>query len=312
MDLEKKSIERIKLASEMSLHHYSLPLVCTYSGGKDSDVMLELFKRSGIPFEVHHSHTTADSPQTVRHIRETFRELELNGIKCDIDYHIQPDGRRVTMWNLIPKKLMPPSRIARYCCSELKETGCRNRMIATGVRWAESTQRKTREPFEALGSKKKNKIVVPDEEMLLSDNDVCRKLFEQCELKAKTVVNPIIDWLDKDIWDFYWNECKTHNPLYKMGYLRVGCIGCPVAGKKRWKEFADFPRYKKAYVRAFDRMLEKRKSDGLLTQKWKTGEEVFLWWMEDDTIPGQMSFGDFPEIMPEVDEKTGVSGGTKW
>lgn len=34
MDLEKKSIERIKLASEMSLQHYALPLVCTYSGGE--------------------------------------------------------------------------------------------------------------------------------------------------------------------------------------------------------------------------------------------------------------------------------------
>lgn len=36
MDLEHKAIERIKMASEMSLHHYGQPLVCTYSGGKDS------------------------------------------------------------------------------------------------------------------------------------------------------------------------------------------------------------------------------------------------------------------------------------
>ena len=38
-DKEQKSIQRIKMASEMSLHHYGKPLVCTYSGGKDSDVM---------------------------------------------------------------------------------------------------------------------------------------------------------------------------------------------------------------------------------------------------------------------------------
>ncbi len=62
MDLERKGIERIRLASDMSLSHYKRPLVCTYSGGKDSDVMLELFKRSGVPFEVHNSHTTADAP----------------------------------------------------------------------------------------------------------------------------------------------------------------------------------------------------------------------------------------------------------
>ena len=47
---EHKSIERIKTASEISLRHYGKPLVCTYSGGKDSDVLLELFKRSGVPF----------------------------------------------------------------------------------------------------------------------------------------------------------------------------------------------------------------------------------------------------------------------
>ena len=62
MDLEQKAIERIKLASEMSIHHYQKPLVCTYSGGKDSDVMLELFKRSGITYEMYNSHTTADAP----------------------------------------------------------------------------------------------------------------------------------------------------------------------------------------------------------------------------------------------------------
>lgn len=37
MDLEQKAIERIRMASEMSLHHYGEPLVCTYSGGKDNE-----------------------------------------------------------------------------------------------------------------------------------------------------------------------------------------------------------------------------------------------------------------------------------
>lgn len=50
MDLEQKAIKRIQFASELSLKHYNKPLVCTYSGGKDSDVMLELFRRAGIPF----------------------------------------------------------------------------------------------------------------------------------------------------------------------------------------------------------------------------------------------------------------------
>lgn len=292
MDKEQKAIERIKTASEMSLHHYGQPLVCTYSGGKDSDVMLELFKRSGVPFEVRNSHTTVDAPPTVYHIRKKFRELELQGIKCNIDYHDQPDGSRVTMWNLIVKKGMPPTRRVRYCCSELKESSNAGRMIATGVRWAESISRREREAYEVLGASKRERVNVSDEMILVNDNYERRKLFEKCELKAETVVNPIIDWEDRDIWEFIRGENVEYNPLYDCGYSRVGCIGCPMASKMRWKEFSDFPRYKQAYIHVFARMLEARKVKGL-GSRWKTGYDVFMWWMEDKNIDGQITLDEY-------------------
>lgn len=290
MDKEQKAIERIKMASEMSLHHYGKPLVCTYSGGKDSDVMLELFKRSGIPFEVHNSHTTADAPQTVRHIKKKFTKLEQQGISCTIEKPTY-QGEQTSMWKLIPQKLMPPTRIARYCCSVLKETGCKNRYIATGVRWDESTQRATRTEFEKIGHKKSDKEIFTSL-MLMNDNDKRRRMTELCMQKNKMVVNPIIDWTHSDVWEFINSEHIETCELYKCGYDRVGCIGCPMASKKRYKEFADFPEYKKLYIHAFERMLEERKSRGKKS-KWKTGEEVFLWWMEDENIPGQMSIEDF-------------------
>ncbi len=135
MDLEQTAIERLRMASEMSLRLYKQPLVITYSGGKDSDVLLHLAGAAGIPYEVLHSLTTADAPETVWHVRETFRRLELAGVPCDIDKHKQPDGTYMTMWRLIPLKLVPPTRIMRYCCAALKETSGRGRWIATGVRW---------------------------------------------------------------------------------------------------------------------------------------------------------------------------------
>lgn len=52
MDNEKRAIELIEMASEMSERYYKKPIVCTYSGGKDSDVLVELFLRSGVEFEV--------------------------------------------------------------------------------------------------------------------------------------------------------------------------------------------------------------------------------------------------------------------
>lgn len=270
----------------MSLHHYGQPLVCTYSGGKDSDVMLELFKRSGIPFEAHNSHTTVDAPPTVYHIRKKFRELEEKGINAKIEMPTYKN-KPVTMWSLIPQKGMPPSRLMRYCCSVLKETGCANRFIATGVRWDESNARLGRAEYETIASSKKEKILISDEIMLMNDNSDKRKMTEHCMKKNKMVVNPIIDWKHRDIWDFIQSEHIDYNHLYDCGYKRVGCIGCPMAGKGRWKEFSDFPTYQRAYIRAFDKMLITLKSKGAVP-KWKSGYDVFLWWMEDKNVEGQM------------------------
>ena len=75
MDMEHTAIERLKAASEMSLTFYQQPLIITTSGGKDSDICLELARRSGIHYEVMHNHTTADAPQTVYHVREQFLSL---------------------------------------------------------------------------------------------------------------------------------------------------------------------------------------------------------------------------------------------
>lgn len=285
MDLEQKAIERIKMASEMSLQHYGLPLIITTSGGKDSDVCLELAKRSGVPYEVQHSLTTADAPQTIYHIRQQFRELELQGIKCTINLPIYR-GQRTSMWKLIPAKQMPPTRLMRYCCEVLKERAASNRLITTGVRWDESNARRNRGVLESIGRKKENKIV------LMNDNDEKRQLMERCQLKAKIVCNPIIDWKTSDVWNYIKAEHFCINPLYYCGFDRVGCIGCPMVDKKRYFEFRIFPQYEQNYIRAFDRMLLERERVGK-TSDWKTGEDVFRWWMEED--PNQIRFEDVME-----------------
>ena len=279
MDKEQKAIARIRLASAMSERYYKKPVLLCYSGGKDSDVLLELAKRSGINFEVQHSLTTVDMPQTVYHVKDVFYGLENQGIKCDIN------KSKMSMWKLIVHKKYPPTRLARYCCEYLKEQAGHNRHILTGVRWAESVKRKERGIFEDINKSKK--IV------LQNDNDDKRALTERCQMQAKTVTNPIIDWTDEEIADYLRHEKIDVNPLYCQGYNRIGCIGCPMAGRKmRLKEFADFPAYKKAYIRAFDKMIDARKSSGLgVNEKWTSGRGVFEWWMENpDYIDGQMSF----------------------
>lgn len=65
-DLEQTAIERLRAASDMSLRLFEKLLVITYSGGKDSDVLLHLARASDIPFEVLHSLTTADAPEEIK------------------------------------------------------------------------------------------------------------------------------------------------------------------------------------------------------------------------------------------------------
>lgn len=273
------------MVSEMSLRLYGRPLVAD-SGGKDSEVCREIARRAGIPFEIHHNLTTADAPQTIYYVRDIFCRLELEGITCCVNYPIYK-GQRVTMWSLIPMKKFPPTRLQRYCCQICKENSCRDRFITTGVRWAESVKRKnSRGVFENFVSDPSKKIIL--------NNDKQRMLFENCTLKGKRICNPIVDWRDSDVWEYIRSERLEINPLYDMGFYRVGCLGCPIAGKNRWTEFRLFPTYERAYIRAFGKMLEAIRAGGRKT-KWKTAGDVFVWWMENQNVEGQMSLSDITE-----------------
>jgi phosphoadenosine phosphosulfate reductase len=74
------------------------------------------------------------------------------------------------MWNLIPKKLMPPTRLVRYCCDNLKESGGTGRITVTGVRWAESTNRKRNQGIVTFADKRaaKNSNLVENKDFSLT------------------------------------------------------------------------------------------------------------------------------------------------
>lgn len=126
--------------------------------------------------------------------------------------------------------------------------------------------------------------------MLVNDNDDSRRMVEQCYKRHKTTVNPIIDWTDAEVWEFIRVENIKYCGLYDCGFQRLGCIGCPMAGKHtREKEFLMWPKYLDSYVRSFNAMLLERKRRGK-ENNWGTGLDVFRWWMEYDILPGQISF----------------------
>ena len=124
-------------------------------------------------------------------------------------------------------------------------------------------------------------------------------MVESCYKRHKTTLNPIIEWTDDDVWEFIKGEKIPYCELYDEGWQRLGCIGCPMASKHgREKEFLRWPKYKGAYLRAFDKMLKKRDEKGLLDSTWrlKTATDIFNWWMEYDILPGQMDLFEEEEL----------------
>ena len=199
-----------------------------YSGGKDSDCIKILAQLAGVKFETVHNLTTVDAPETVRYIKSQ------PDVRISRSY--DRDGKPVTMWNLIVRKGTPPLRTSRYCCSELKEPGGTGKIVVTGVRWAESTRRKQSADVVKFIGKPKGTQKIAEELgadyrttrqggiVLNDDNDINRRMVEHCYRTRKTMVNPIADWTDEDVWEFLNHYGCKSNPLYECGFKRIGCI----------------------------------------------------------------------------------------
>lgn len=116
--------------------------------------------------------------------------------------------------------------------------------------------------------------------MLNNDNEESRKMVEQCYKLSKTVINPIIDWDDGDVWEFIHEYNIPYCKLYDEGFKRLGCIGCPMAPRQmRQREFDWWPKFKEMYIRAFDKVVKRMHERGRVTE-WETGEDMFEWWMK--------------------------------
>lgn len=301
----KTSIERLKAFEPRNGEGYYL----AFSGGKDSVVCKALMDMAGVKYDATYRVTSVDPPELVRFIKEKHPD-----VKREIPH--DKDGKPVTMWNLIPREMCPPTRIRRYCCRALKEDGGDGRKTVTGVRWAESPRRKEGQGLvTVMGKTAGTELSKVDGfsqtrqggVVLVNDNDDNRMMVEQCYKRHKTNVNPIIDWEDSDVWDFIHSENIPYCELYDEGWHRLGCIGCPMATTRtREKNFLRWPKYKDAYLRAFSKMLERRRERHEQSPSrpvWKQGGvaindatplDVFNWWMEYDILPGQIDL--FEEV----------------
>lgn len=249
------SIERIKQIEPRGGSWY-----LAFSGGKDSCVIKALCDMAGVKYDAHYRVSSVDPPELIRFIKEKHPDVTF-------DFPRDKDGKVITMWNLIPKKHMPPTRMVRYCCQYLKEDGGEGRDKITGVRWAESVRRKNNRSGLEIEDGHKDRTKLDPDNM---DEDMVR----YCMQSKGFVLNPIIDWSTDEVWEFIHRYNIPYCELYDQGFKRLGCIGCPMATpKEKEREFKRYPKFKEAYIRAFDRMI-KAQIEGGGTPKRKRDE---LW-----------------------------------
>lgn len=276
------AIQRLKTFEPPEGYHVA------FSGGKDSQCIYHLCQMAGVKFRAVYRVTSVDPPELIYFIREHYPDVIF-------DVPHDANGKRISMWSLIVENKMPPLRRVRYCCAQLKETAGVGEVTVTGVRWAESARRKVNHGVADIRGKPKttkkraedmrvNYAISKSGALVMNDdNDESRRLVEQCFRTQKTMLNPIVDWTDDEVWEFINEIAKVpHCRLYDEGFTRIGCIGCPLGGRKQQlRDFERYPKFRALYVRAFDRMLERSRKIGVPRYRWETGEDVMEWWLRD-------------------------------
>ena len=217
-ELQRKIDGSIRLLQAIQKAHPDDTIEVAYSGGKDSDVILQLAKEAGINYRAIYKNTTIDPPGTIAHVRAMGVEVR------------QPTK---SFFKLVQEKGLP-SRYARFCCQVLKEYKILDVCIL-GVRRAESTKRAKMytEPTECrfYGSK----------------NNHVEQVYPILEWSDDDVRDFIID-RGITLAPLYYTDGELHIER------RLGCIGCPLASKaKRLETLRQYPNIVKAYAIALQR-----------------------------------------------------------
>lgn len=187
----------------------------SYSGGKDSDVILRLAQMAGIKHVAIHKRTTIDPAGTLQHAIENKAVI------------IQPQKN---FFEIIQQHGFPTRR-ARFCCGYLKEYKVLETAVH-GIRVTESRKRAEiyKEPqICRVYGNKKNRVEVFLPILDWTNKDV-KEFVEQENIKCHNL---------------YYDERGMFNPKQ-----RLGCICCPLQSQGRLvKDFKQHPQFVKAYIK---------------------------------------------------------------
>lgn len=212
-ELQHKIDRAIKLIQTAAPKNGS-PIEVAYSGGKDSDVILQLTKEAGVNYRAIYKNTTIDPPGTVKHAKEMGAEV------------LMP---KKSFFEIIEETGLP-TRFARICCRYLKEYKVLDKCIV-GVRKAESRKRAQRykEPTQCRVYSKTEKVEQIMPILDWTDDDVLAFVTDR-----GIKLHPL-----------YYDKGGQIN-IKK----RLGCMICPLMSeKKRIERLKQYPRFVRLMAR---------------------------------------------------------------
>ena len=196
--------------------------LASFSGGKDSQVVLDLCTRA-IPsteFEVIYSDTGYELPPSLKlydQIQQHYKSLF-----PDLKFSIARNHESVlNYWD----KIGTPSDTHRWCCSIMK-TAPLYRMM------------------KVEGSNKQAKVLTFDG--VRAEESTKRSNYSRIGkgVKHDTVINasPILHWSSIEIFHYIWEHKLPINEAYRRGMTRVGCLICPFSSE--WNDMISSRCYK--------------------------------------------------------------------
>lgn len=210
-ELQKKVDFAIRLLQQIAAAKPDIELC--YSGGKDSDVILELARMAGISFTAIYKNTTIDPPHTIQHCLD-------NGVQI-----VQP---KMTFFQMIEKHGFP-SRFARFCCTTLKEYKIKDTAIL-GIRREESRRRAARykEPTQCRVYSAQERV-----EQVFPILEWTQRDVEEFIKERGTRLHPL-----------YYREDGTLDCS-----RRLGCLGCPLQSDRGLGDFKANPKLMRQWIR---------------------------------------------------------------